>query len=342
MTPAWPGGRSDGGPLPTACRGRRCLVVLRLPGARKQHLDAPAHLTLAAETGECGETYIPLRRMAASGAIGTGIVFIPHETRSLAIDTFAEATGAPVLDLVPLPASVAAILIGGTRLAALRARLDGTGRGLLKRLRTTLAHAAPELAAAGDPRLYRAWVRLFDQWMAQDRDRLLDRNKKGADAAAVSIAALVFAANSSGGMAGAETLAALRRQWLPPATIAVVRNAAEAQAAIANDSADYWLVLQAGEIVPPHATALFAVHLVRAGLPDVALGDEDRVAADGQRIDPVFKPQPSLPLLAVGHRNHRRLADPLGPRRHVPSGARPRQRGSFSPRHVARTLPPWA
>jgi len=293
IEPGWPGGRSDRAALPPGCGGRRCLIVLRLRGVRQDTLDAPARLVLDAESGPRGETTITLRRRPSRGARGAAIVFVPTDARSLIVDTFVDAAEAPTLHIIPLRASVAAILLGGARMAALRARLSGTWRGLPKRLRATLAHAAPR-AGTDDPQLYRAWTRLFDQWTEADRVRLL-----GAPGAP-SVAALVFAGAGSWGHPLAATVAALRAQWRAPTAINVVSDASAALAAMGEAIADYWLVLQAGEVMPPHAVAMFAAGLASAGRPDVAFADEDRLDADGVRRDPLFKPEASLPLLLSG------------------------------------------
>ena len=69
---------------------------------------------------------------------------------------------------------------------------------------------------------------------------------------------------------------------------------------LAHTSADYLAVLQAGEVVAPHALALLAWHAARLGRPPLLSADEDRLDPDGTRRDPVRKPAAGRILMLSG------------------------------------------
>ncbi len=59
-------------------------------------------------------------------------------------------------------------------------------------------------------------------------------------------------------------------------------------------------LLQAGEILPAHATALARSCLVALGLPDLAYADEDALSLGDEREAPHFKPEPNHALMLSG------------------------------------------
>ncbi len=76
--------------------------------------------------------------------------------------------------------------------------------------------------------------------------------------------------------------------------------APESPSWIAAPGDGYLLILQAGEVLPPHATALLADRIAAAAAPAIVVADEDALDRLGRRSDPVFKPQPSLGLILSG------------------------------------------
>lgn len=70
--------------------------------------------------------------------------------------------------------------------------------------------------------------------------------------------------------------------------------------AIETLQADYIGILQAGEVLPRHATRAAALQLEQSGRPEIAITDDDHVALDGQRHDPQLKPVPGHALMLSG------------------------------------------
>ncbi len=134
---------------------------------------------------------------------------------------------------------------------------------------------------------YATWIRLFDAWRREDF----------AAAAPISIAYLVMA---QGGRRRAlrATIRSIEQQYDPPA-YAVARGQG-ARVAAERLLADYIGIVQAGEVLPPHATALAARELDRLGRPEIATADEDQVAFAGRRHSPAFKPVPNDALMLSG------------------------------------------
>jgi GT2 family glycosyltransferase len=157
--------------------------------------------------------------------------------------------------------------------------------GLYGRVRASLSLYA---AGAFYPNSYQLWIRLFDQWTGARRNALLNSPRRPHWP---RIAVMLFA-SAPCSQAAAATRASLRDQWLPVHQLLEDPNARL-------DDADYVAVLQAGEILAPHALALLADHAA-AGRPRVLLADEDRIDAGGHRWDPQFKPRPNHALMLSG------------------------------------------
>jgi GT2 family glycosyltransferase len=155
-------------------------------------------------------------------------------------------------------------------------------RSLRRRLRHVLALTANK---AQMPRQsYTAWIALFDQWSVEDFP---------AEAMRPDIAYLVLARDADG-PALAATLDSLARQPTRPAHTVLHPGQALRPAVAALHSGTIG-ILQAGEVLPPHATQLAAQHDA-----EVLIVDEDDVATDGKRHSPRFKPVPNLALMLSG------------------------------------------
>jgi len=63
---------------------------------------------------------------------------------------------------------------------------------------------------------------------------------------------------------------------------------------------EWVLLLQAGEILPPHALSLMTTTAIEHEDLNAIYADEDRLTSDGIRIEPIFKPQPSLTFMCSG------------------------------------------
>lgn len=138
---------------------------------------------------------------------------------------------------------------------------------------------------------YDTWLKFFDIWPG---------GGTSPDAARVSIAYLVFARDASS-EAFTATLRGLAAQdghpayaVLDPATGLSPRDAVETL------RADYIGILQAGEVLPRHATYAAARQLEQLGRPEIAITDDDHVALDGVRQAPQLKPTPNHALMLSG------------------------------------------
>ena len=141
---------------------------------------------------------------------------------------------------------------------------------------------------------FRVWVRLFDQWTAEDRARLLPADPSQPR---LGIAVLVLHDDAKGNPLRA-TLDSIASGWRDDLAIHALRrdDGAGLRSALATGP-EYIALLEAGELVPPHALALLA-HVVAQDQPsptrrpDALYADEDVVAPDGGRDIPLFKPPP--------------------------------------------------
>lgn len=160
---------------------------------------------------------------------------------------------------------------------------------LPRHLRQLLATTARDVQP---PRTdYEAWLKFFDIW---------PEGGASPDAARVSIAYLVFARDASS-EAFAATLHSLAAQDGHPAC-AVLDPAAGTSPRDAIDTlqADYIGILQAGEVLPRHATRAAAQQLGQLGCPEIAITDDDHVALNGVRQAPQLKPTPNHALMLSG------------------------------------------
>ncbi|PZW48631.1 GT2 family glycosyltransferase [Humitalea rosea] len=219
------------------------------------------------------------------------ICFLPAdaaELRLTAVGTAAASVMATGLSCRPMPRWRAAARMLARRPAAvagLVARpLPLTRNALRDRIRDVLAVSA----RAYDDQGHAAWVALFDTWTEAD---FPPPPKDCAIAYAVI--------GRAGAAALARTLQSLDAQYVPPVRV-VLEDGAALRAAVSGLPADYIGILQAGETLPPHATAMAATELARLGRPDIAIADEDEITAQGERMSPSFKPTPNHMLMLSG------------------------------------------
>jgi hypothetical protein len=159
-------------------------------------------------------------------------------------------------------------------------------------LRQALATAAIQAMRPRQP--YSVWTAIFDRWAPEPED-------ERREPAGPSVSYLVFA-HQDESPALAATLASLRTLANDPAQVvlAATAEAAALRGTIEGLAGDYIGILQAGETLPPHAGRLASAELERLSLPEIAIVDEDEVAADGTRHSPRFKPIPNHSLMLSG------------------------------------------
>lgn len=163
---------------------------------------------------------------------------------------------------------------------------SGVARGRVRQILATLA-----FEAQNPQQDYTTWLALFDHWSAEDFPPQLARTP---------IAYLVLSRERTSEPLAA-TLQSLYAQWGSPGfTVLVAGSGRTPHQAAEELSADYVGILQAGEILPPHATYLAAEQLAYLGNPEIAIVDEDEVSLEGVRHAPRFKPEPNQMMILSG------------------------------------------
>lgn len=232
-------------------------------------------------------------RCSAFG-IKFGVFYLPRPQAELNLEIFTQSTIPASVEVTfrPVWRPVASILVCLQNLGGFFAAFRTAGGGPLTRLRRALASTS--INGQSLPNSYTSWLALFDDWPAE-RIAALTESPHAAHRPAVS--ALVCQAGADP-KALAATMQALGDQILPPCEIDVRRPGGPALPPAG--LGEYVAVLQAGEIIPPHALLLLADELVRQNFPEILFADEDRIDSDGQRCQPLFKPQPNLTLMCSG------------------------------------------
>ncbi len=223
-----------------------------------------------------------------------GAFYLPRPQAELNVEIFTQSAVPASIDVTFLPVgrALASVLVCLQNFGGFIAAWRTAGGGLVTRLRRALANTS--INGQSLPSSYSSWLALFDDWPAE-RIAALTESPHAAHRPAVS-ALVCQAAGDANALAA--TLRALDTQILPACEIHVSRPAGPAmpQAGLG----EYVAILQAGEIIPPHALLLLADELVRQDFPEILFADEDHIDGDGQRSQPLFKPQPNLTLMCSG------------------------------------------
>lgn len=292
---AW---RLPDAPVPAGARGRWCVVSAKgLPATKRPSL---ARVTFLDAAGKGTGLRLDLRQ-----GTGRGVCFLPPAAARARLEVMGgrRAGGGAALSFraIGTAGAAARLLAAHPGLAAGMAR--GVGPALL-RLRPEAAKArlreALGLAVAAEKRRaddYRLWSSLFGTWTPDD----LPADQRGP-----SLGFLVFPGGADAGRRALDaTVEGLRSQLgpaQPHAVVACGAGRAGVPAALASlPACDYVGILQAGEVLPPHASLLARAQLAALGLPAVAYADEDeRAAGGGPPASPLFKPEPNRALMVSG------------------------------------------
>ncbi|MGG5887556.1 glycosyltransferase family 2 protein [Falsiroseomonas sp. HC035] len=245
----------------------------------------------AAGVSLCGHLYLHALPSRDAGREAREMVwYVPGEIREARLSALGPTAGlrAEAFLLQPLGRAAAAmrLLRQAPRRDVVRlARMALTRpRNLRREMRHVLALTTN--SAQVSRQSYATWIALFDQWSAADFP---------ASPAPPRIAYIVLAQDAQS-PALAATLASLAAQPTRPDS-AILYPGALLRPAIAPLDADVIGILQAGEVLPPHATQLCGQ---KFGTTEIAITDEDDVAPDGTRHAPRFKPRPNLALMLSG------------------------------------------
>lgn len=302
--------------LPAAAPGGWCRFRLTLPAACAESL-AQITLSAAAEAGAVAP--VALLSHHPGQRPRTVVVFVPAEATTLRLRRFGAADPDTVrpaeirLICTRLSRPAAALALAGARWPRLAVTL---ARGLLRapramptRLRADLAAAAPVTRAQARAD-YALWLRSVEATPASAATR---RDVPAPAGGTVSqrqpalpgIAVLVLHAGSAGAaLAASLDAAAAALAGLPGGKsvgpITLGRGGPDLGHALAGTDADYFAVLQAGEILSPDALVRLAAQAAALGLPPILYADEDRLDPTRGRHDPLFKPMPSRSLMLSG------------------------------------------
>jgi GT2 family glycosyltransferase len=199
------------------------------------------------------------------------LVHVPRESRVLTLCLFQAPGTQPRLDMLVLPRWRAAVALLTRGWRDLPAALAGSPLGAMGRLRAVLGQGP---ARAGEAPPYATWIALYEPPPAPAPDR--------------KMAVVVLGGPTAARDASLDSAAGVRRH-----VVAVPED----WGAI---DAEWVVLLQAGEILARGALAEFAAAAAECPWADMLTADCDRLTAQGERTDPLFKPGPDPVLLRSG------------------------------------------
>ncbi len=244
-----------------------------------------------------GRIYLRARRRLAEGRRHFAVCYVFERTAAIELSAICSSTEPLKVASLECRAitrwSAAAQLLARTPsvlLGVCDPPLPTGLAGAWRRAREVVAElAVATQQISGD---YADWIKLFDTWSPGSFEP---------HEGAASIGFLVLArAGSSAALAG--TVRSIEQQYDPtPHVVFADGDSREhLEAGLAGLGTDYVGVLQAGEVLPPHATSLARIELDRLGRPTVAIADEDEVTLAGVRHSPAFRPSPNRLLMLSG------------------------------------------
>lgn len=291
-------GRFVAAVTPDMC-GRWCLLLLKdVPRSEK----ITPSIEVRKESDVLGSDFYYPSRIWGASPIGRywSVAYLPAGTHALAIDL----PGADKkisqygFSFCTIPQLMAASLIIAKHPWKFLRTFAGFGVGMGHRVRALLATLP---TSTDGKRSYAIWQQYFDRWDEADRLALMASTNRSSWP---SLSALIFAADDEKSPALEATLTSLVTQWVPVPYNVVIGNGNANEAAIdqalRKTPSDHVIVLQAGEILPPHASAVFAAEAARHDRPEFLYADEDTISPSGRRTDALFKPEASHTLMMSG------------------------------------------
>lgn len=265
-------------PFPSQYRGRWCFVKVKISPANR-----PVRLTIYGGGRLFGFELVGIGQRR-SGVL-RAVFYAPADTETLRVVPVGIDTTVGEAVLWPLARWRAALLLIWRQPLAILDSLNGRPRGAFSRLRRRLAAGA---VTAFYPRDYELWINLFDRWEGPRRDKLMSTARR---AAWPSIEVKLFARDPRSPASHA-THNSLANQWYPPVHVRSGDSPA--------GTADYLALVQAGEVLPPHALALLADHAAAMGWPDILTADEDSMNGRCTRSNPLFRAKANHALMLSG------------------------------------------
>ena len=275
------------GAVPKAVQGVWCL--LSMPSlAPSRAVGIVARIDIALSHGGS----VPVAATVLDTRGSRFAIFLPIDSHSVHLKLFGHTTPPAeiALDCVGMSRGAAALRIAIGHLprlisTALRC-LRWNPRGLFGRLRNELGY----LGQTGRRVTYPVWCALFDRWDEAALEQIVgspDRTDWP------DIDCLILRASPGSGPTIATSDSVAASVGIAPGSIVTIGPANDDfSAALAGLSGTYVAVLQAGEIVAPHALALLAATAARQGHPAILYADDDSVMPNGDRYAPRFKQPP--------------------------------------------------
>lgn len=289
-------GKRRGIEISLKSRRNGCWYFVMLSG---QAIRSDAFVSLTVDddwpAGVSTGRFIPLR-LGRKIVARVLLICVPAGEHQAFIEVYGERSERrSQVRLMAVPQLVAALMLICLHPSILLPRASVKQMSGRTSLRKRLALAAISLG----PRIsYPAWQRRFDCW----EKTAVSTPPPG------TIMALVFTRGDQNRAALDASLASLDaasggppNTVLPVTTIDGLSDASSAtlRAALDASTADFVIVLQAGEVIAPHAIGALARFAEMKQLA-IVYADEDRVDFAGIRSDPIFKPEPNRMLMLSG------------------------------------------
>lgn len=263
-------------PLDTIHQNQWCFILCKSSSNKK---SLPLLASLYHDDSNAWEETQYLQQLPFPfSAYNAGIFYVSPHSQKLGITSIKPKEILPtttLIKIIPLSRLGAAALLTLLNPTSTFKTLLGSPHHLKKRLRTALNHNYTR----SDARLsYETWCNLYDVWGEREKITLYQSHYY-ADWPAITI--LTYCPPDSN---YSDTMSALQQQWETPL---------QAQHT-------YIAIVQNGEILPPHALAVFADQAARHGYPAALYGDSDLLTHKNERAIPHFKPEISTLTLLSG------------------------------------------
>jgi GT2 family glycosyltransferase len=275
------------------------LIVLRVTGF-KLGARWTAIVNIKSDNAEDNQKVVLLSQSSNAGILGIkfGVSFFSQNKNQIEVDVYSEEKASTNLAayVFPIPRIIASLIVLYQNFKIFKGAFAATSGRFLTRFRNALRTAGvygPRL-----PRDYSHWINLFDRWPAERLNMLQLLSTRDL---LPKISVRVYCADPSVASAALEkTLASVEGQLYQCVDLTVIGPPSYAATKSSGVLGDYIAVLQAGEIIPPHALLVMANEVYRLKQPGLLFGDEDKIDSDGIRSEPLFKPQPSLTMMCSG------------------------------------------
>lgn len=295
LTLARSGAATYTGPVPPAARGVWCILSIP-PLAPSREATVAARIDILLTHGGT----IPVGATLLTQRPSRFVIFLPVDSGSIKVYLLGHAAPPDQIALYYWGVSrrTAALRIARDHLprllrTALRC-LRWNPRGLFGRLRGELGN----LGQTGQRVPYAVWCTLFDRWGAAAFDRFAEAADR-ANWPAIDCF-VIHAGGAEGPIAATRDSASASLGIVPNSILTIDPEGDGLTKALAASDAPYVAVLQAGEILAPHALAVLAASAARLGNPAILYADDDAIAPSGERSAPQFKPPPNHTAMLSG------------------------------------------